>query len=554
MKRISLLLFTLFFVGILHPFSSMADDSSLTTEEPHIIIGSDRWLPVFQAGEKATLSIPYRNTSDGSAKDATISIAVSDPEKSPFKPDKMSFTNYVYSIASGYYASDFTVSIPPNVKPGIYPLTVTISYSSASGASGSVSSTVYVKIINDNKQPDLKLIAVDLGEDRLPAGSSKSINLQCRNDGDLNIKDVEFRLSGFTPDGINLEKSPDTQYIDSMKAKTNRSVWFMLHVDPNLKTGTYTLDLNMKYRDDNEQEYTGTTKVYIPVAGKGEQDDSIPRIIIDRYNYGGDFVLAGQNFGLNLSLINTSQTTVKNIKVSLTSEGQVFSPVGNSNSFYIKEIEPQGRVEEALMFRAKLGAENQTYVINTEIDYQDSKGSKLTEKEVISIPVMQQIKLMAAEVQLPPEILVDNPSSLSVEFYNAGRSIIRNLTIHTEGDFETRDGEVYIGNLETGKSDSYDITVTPHTEGELEGRIIFEYEDDAGKPYQLEKKFDLHAIQAPSMSSMEMNQPLASNNQKSTKKWVIATGATIVLLTAIAILIIRKRRQAKLEEVDIDEQ
>jgi hypothetical protein len=508
-------------------------------------------MPVFKAGENATLSIPYENTSSGSAKDATISIVMSDPEKVPFKPDRMSFTNYASYIGNGSYSSSFKVNIPDNTKPGIYPISVTISYSSARGARGTVSSTVYIKIINENKQPTLKILAVDLGGDNLLAGSSRDINLQCKNDGDLNIKDIELRLSGFTPEGINLEKSSDIHYIDSIKARIVRSVGVTLHVNTNLKTGTYALDLNMKYKDENEREYTETTKVYIPVVGKGEQDDSIPRIIIDQYTYGGDFVLAGQDFRLNLSLINTSQTAVKNIKVSLTSDGQIFSPVSNSNSFYINKIEPQERVEKILMFRAKLGAENQTYVINTSIDYQDSKGEKLNEKEVISIPVVQQVRLMASAVELPPEIFIDNPLSLSLDFYNGGRSIIRNLTIQTEGDFETRDGEIYVGNLEAGKSDTYDATIIPHKEGKLEGRILFKYEDDAGKLYELEKKINLQAITAPAVTFMEMNQPPVPGKQNLPRIWMISIGAAIVLL--IAIIIIRKRRKAKLEEVDFDE-
>jgi hypothetical protein len=550
MKRLSIIIITVFLVGMIHPLVSQAENSQ-TSERPNIVIASGGWMPVLKAGEKSTLSVPYENTSSGTAKDATISIIVNDPDKSPFKPDRMSLTNYASYIGSGSYISSFNVNIPANTKPGIYPLTVSISYSSVSGGNGSVSSTVYVKIINENQQPNLKLLTVDLGGDRLPAGSSQEINLQCKNDSDLNIKDIELRLSGFTTDGINPEKSSDTQYIDSIKARITRSVRFLLHVDPNLKTGTYALDLNMKYKDDSEQEYTGTTKVYIPVVGRGEQDDSIPRIIIDRYSYGGDFVLAGQDFGLNLSLINTSQTAVRNIKVSLTSDGQIFSPVSNSNSFYIKEIEPQGRIEETLMFRAKLGAENQTYVINTDIDYQDSKGTKLNEKEVISIPVIQQIRLMTSAVEIPPEILIDNPSSLSVEFYNAGRSIIRNLTIHAEGDFDIQDDEVYVGNLEAGKSDIYDVTITPHTEGKMEGRILFEYEDDAGKPYQLEKKIVLETIKAPVGPPLDMKQIPAPHQQKFNKLWLIPIG--VILVLSAAFIIIRKRRKSKLEEVDFDE-
>src|SRR5690606_3890264 len=126
--------------------------------------------------------------------------------------------------------------------------------------------------------------------------------------------------------GLTLDNWSDTQKLGEMKSREIKPVTFRIHVDPETKTGTYILDLTINCKDEYDQEYKTETKVYLPVAGKGSQDDLIPRILIGNYSYGsGDFAVPGQVFALNMSFTNTSQkTAVKNIKISLNSDGQAF--------------------------------------------------------------------------------------------------------------------------------------------------------------------------------------------------------------------------------------
>ena len=162
---------------------------------------------------------------------------------------------------------------------------------------------------------------------------------------------------------------------------------------------TYILDLTINCKDEYDQEYKTETKVYLPVAGKGSQDDLIPRILIGNYSYGsGDFAVPGQVFALNMSFTNTSQkTAVKNIKISLNSDGQAFVPVGSGSTLYIREIGPGETVDAGIRLKPKENAESQTYSISADIEFQDSEGNKLSEKEVISIPVMQAVKLLITD-------------------------------------------------------------------------------------------------------------------------------------------------------------
>lgn len=559
-KWIYLIIIFMFIFTTCNPGVSLADDtdsnytySQRPSEDPNIIIGRDMKIPVFKAGERVSLLIPVENTTGTQAKDFRISLSIGDLKDFPFEIDKMSFTkNISYLSGDSRQFINFYVTVPRNVESKVYPITVNAQYSTDYGSGGSASGTVYVKIENENKKPVLKLADVDFAGDRLPSGKTTAVNLNIKNNGDLPVKDVELHLSGFTANGLNLDKWPDTQNIKIIKANELRPVTFKISVDPEMESGTYTLDLAMKYKDEYDVEYTQESKVYLPVDGKGSHDDLTPRIIMDNYYFDGEYVLAGEVFPLTMSFVNTSEaTTVKNIKISLNSDGDVFCPIGSSNSFYIREIEPGGQIEQSIMLKPKVNAECQTYNINADIDYQDVDGNKFNEKEIISIPVTQKIKLNISDVETPPDAYIDSPAGISVDFFNTGRALIRNLTIHTEGDFDTQDGNIYVGNIETGKDDYYDVTITPHKEGKLTGKIIFEYDDDSGKHYIEEKDFNIQVIEQEELPMPDMPEDMQQPETNKWIKWVLPAAG--LLLVVGVVLIIRKRRLKKQEEVDFDE-
>lgn len=548
-KLFGLLLIFLAF-GLPVALAQTGSDTNVIREAPNLIIPGDRWMPVFKAGEKVSLNVPIENTTNGTAKNVEVSLVVSDLSKFPFKSERMTFTQYVSSITDGTSIVGFNLTVPANTKPGIYPVSVSIAYDSDFG-SRQTSGTLYVEIVNDYRQPTVSLMNVRLPDERLPAGKSTLATLVLKNEGDLPVKDVAVSLTGFNG-GLGLDNWSDTQKLGEIKAQEIKTVTYRIHVDEETKSGTYILDLNINCKDEYDQEYKTESKVYLPVAGKGSQDDMTPHIIIDNYSYGGgDYAIAGQTFTLNLSLTNTSeQTTVKNIKMSLNSDGQIFVPVGSGSTLYIKEIGPGENKNATINLKSKENAESQTYSITADIEFQDDEGNKLTEKEVISIPVIQTLKFLITDPVTPPAFS-GSPATVSVDFYNTGRAAIRNLQIHTTGDFEVNDGYLFLGTLESGKNDYYDVTVIPNKPGEAAGKIIFEYDDDGGQHYQMEKEFKLLVGEPMPMPSPGDMQPSMEAPNKMAFKWWMIPGP-IILLGVIGIIIYRKKKKAN-EAVFLDE-
>ncbi|MGR6835229.1 COG1361 S-layer family protein [Syntrophomonas erecta] len=544
-----LLLYTITFIN-----SPATMAGSISGEDPQIVIGLDSWMPVFNAGEQTELNIPIKNVRSGAAKDVTMSLVVSDLNNFPFEMKKMSFSNYI-SHFSGNSNTSFSlkVNVPANVKPGTYPLEVSVSYKTETGGGGQETATVYVKIVNAFKQPELKLFNVTLPGEKLAAGQTAPVKLNMQNDSDLLIKNAELHLSGFSPTGISLEQSPDTQYVNSIEPHKIHPVTYQLHAHAKMESGTYPLDLTIKFRDSYDREYEQQAKVFITVAGKDSQDDLTPRIILDNYSIGGEYAQCGQSFPLTMFFLNTSTTTtVKNTKISLASEGDVFAPVGSSNSFYIPSIEPGSSIEKTIVLKPKNNAEHQIYTLTANIDYQDSSGNKYDEKDTISIPVIKELKLVTSAVETPAQVFVGSPTGLSIDIYNTGRSLIRNLMVRTEGDFEVQDGNLFIGNIEAGKDDYYDVTVIPQKEGSLKGQVIMEYDDELGQHFTLTKAFTLQAMPAPEPPHPGKEMAEKAGPKSELKKWMIPAGIGMLLILAV-ILMVRRRRRKKLEEVTLDE-
>lgn len=531
------------------------DFSSPSYEDPNILIGRDMSIPVYKAGESVSLSVPIENSGKGRAKNFVVSLQVGDMTNFPFEIDKMSMTRSIPNISGNSQQNvNFYLKVPLNAQPKVYPIGVNVDYTTEGGGGGHQSGTIYVKIVSDNELCNLRVVGTEISGDKLVAGQTEVVKLQIKNFGDLEARDVEVHLSGFTPDGLSLDRWVDTQNIRSIAGRETKAVDFQIHTDKEMKSGTYALDTTFKYKDEYEHSYSGEGKVFIPVKGKDDSsDDTIPRLIIDSFSFGGDYAQAGEVFTLNISFLNTNETNeVKNIKLTFNSDEQTFSPVGSGNSLYIAKIAPQERVEKAINLRPRVDAKQQTHNITIDLSYQDQKGEKYEEKEIIGIPVIQEQKLVVAEIETPPQTYMDSPVGITVDFYNKGRAPLRNLMISSEGDFEIQNSEVYIGNLEAGKDDYYDVTIIPHKQGNLAGKVLFEYEDEMGKHYSVSRAFNLNVSEQPPMPGPE--GPLEEKPEgPKWKKALIPGGAAVVVLGIVTFIIVRRRRRKQQEEVEFDE-
>ena len=199
-----------------------------------------------------------------------------------------------------------------------------------------------------------------------------------------------------------------------------------------------------------------------------------------------------------------------------------------------------------------------THTIIANFEYEDNEGNPLDDQERIGVPVVQQSKLDTSELTLYPDTMVGQPVPVSLEFYNTGKVTLYNLMVKLEGDFQTEHGSYYVGNFASGSSDYFEGMVIPNMPGELNGAVVFTYEDSTGQMQEVRKEFTLNVMEMPPMEEFPSDMPPMDGFEPEAggikgmlkSKWLwISLGAVIVIVGGIVIY--RKKKKAK--EMAFDE-
>lgn len=335
-------------------------------------------------------------------------------------------------------------------------------------------------------------------------------------------------------------------------------------IDPNIFGGGSTQD-SSNY--DNFGENMGTSGL------SGQNDGTIknkPKLIVDNYGYTPNPLQAGQDFKLTLSFLNTNKDkSIRNIRIVLNStapmqddyggkesnlnlsSSSIFTPIDSSNTFYIDYIGPKDRKQKTITLTTPRDISPQTYELSVALDYEDKSGNEYNTTEVVGIPIIQETKLELGTPELPSYMEVNMPQSLSIDFYNTGKSPLYNLMINTSGDFEIEGAGEYFGNFQPGNSETFDVTITPTKVGVNKGEIKFSYEDVAGKPHEIVREFSINVEESLDMDGEFMdNEQL--NNDRSNKGflWLILA----ILAAGLTTIILRKKNKNKQDkDLKLDE-
>jgi hypothetical protein len=331
------------------------------------------------------------------------------------------------------------------------------------------------------------------------------------NEGKSNAKNVQVTVKG--EDGI-ISKSPDVRIIEDLAAGEQKKLEYILYANNEAKTKNYNIMINLEYEDAEKEDSKYSVSQYAGVYVNGGNNKITPKIIISNYNFEPKLVRAVEEFQLQMDFMNTSiSKEVKNVKIYLTGidsdkEGDVvFTPVGSSNTFFVDSIKPKGTAAREITMYTIPDAQPKYYNITANIEYQDEDGTEYKAAELIGIPVIQQSKLDASELTLPPEVFIGQPSPVSMQYYNKGKTKLSNLMIKVEGDFQIENGEAFIGNFESGSSDYFEAMITPNKPGQAAGKVVFSYEDPSGEEFTYEREFTINAVEMPPMEMPEDMPP-----------------------------------------------
>lgn len=321
---------------------------------------------------------------------------------------------------------------------------------------------------------------------------------------------TNIKVSLSTDDEI-INKSLKIITVDSIESGQKKSLEFVLGVSKKAISKNYPIGINIEYEKDVEGNKRLIERYVGIVVENTIINQSIPKVIINGYTLSSSDVSGSETFDLNLNIMNTNKIqNVSNIKAKLVGEqGILLVGKENSNTFFIEEIEAGTVFTKKLSFITERNVSTKTYLMDIEFEYQDDEGNSYTSKDTINIPITHKSILKVNDVKISTSI--DNSIAVSVDFYNIGKTNINNLFVKCKGDFEIDGTDYFVGSFEPGKSDFYEVLLTPIKESITNGKIIFTFQDETGQEIEIEKAFDIDA----QIAKMEMDQEVMHKQEMS---------------------------------------
>lgn len=539
--------------------SSFYIDTSVSMGRDSDVLMTNLVAPDTAQGQSVTIGFTISTNYDFEA----VSIKT-DASDFPFVKNENAYRILVPAERSDQPMScTFTLDVKSSVVTGYYPVTFCVEYIKH-GHHMYVDKVVDVYIVGKAssteqaavKGKDADVSLTGLLAPTAMAGGSVPISFDLQSAYELKNVTIDASDSAFPfVKNENVYKNP----------KVDEANPYALHCDYNLDVkssvmkGYYSLTFGVEYLKDGQLTYVNKQiDVYLEgeeATDKDTPSESTPRVIVTGYTTNLEKIYAGDEFELNLGIKNTSdKTSVKNLKLSLTSANNEFLPTSGSSTIFIDEIPMGGTRNITIMMKAQASLEQKPYVLSVEMEYESEKHKQYTAKESISIPIYLETKIKVSSVEIMPSFIeVGSQANVMFNVNNAGKSAISNVQVTLDSEYVQCD-EVYVGSVAAGGTSYADFMVTGIAPTQDDGtvKVILTYEDSAGIVGSYETSINLFVSEPMPVEpfpDMPVDVEPAKEEGKDISLYVwIGIGVAAVVLVIIIIVIKKKKKREELED------
>ncbi|MBD5105374.1 MAG: hypothetical protein HDT41_00035 [Lachnospiraceae bacterium] len=379
--------------------SGTVDDSVSSTSE-FLIVGDCVPTPTASYGQKVHVILPIYNMGVEPVTNLVITPTVSTrAEEWPFRLDTVGLVQCVdvipaspnkdvayanrrevewdlvlrNDVLTGYYRLEFNVSYYRNNSIETANLYTYINAKGAPG-SGSLDTSDGEKASN----PRIIVTGFDTDPKEVFAGDTFNLTIHVQNTSKRtavnNImftleavqdgKDEDTTYSAFLP-----TSGSSTVFMDSIGAQQNADIKIEMTAKADLAQKPYVLEVKSEYEDSQNNQYTSSSNVSIPIKQVAKFDVSSIDVMPDNINVGGES-------NVMFSIYNTGKTTLYNVQVEFVGDS-----VSGGDTF-LGKIEPGGTGNVDAMVTGAQPTMDEG-VIKAVISYEDESGNRSeTEKEL----------------------------------------------------------------------------------------------------------------------------------------------------------------------------
>ncbi len=473
---------------------------------PSIEIVSTKYASELKAGDSFNLVATLRNVGDTVADDVEVSLGGLDV--TGFLPG---YTSKTIPVKNLNYNDKIDVKIPLIVsheaKVGLKEVPITITYKDNAGTVITTTSTLYLEVVaadgvDSEGKPNIVLSSVAQSPAEPNAGARVDISFDLENKSKIDISSIKVSVVSGEGAGFSPMNSEPYQYIDKVAGGKKRRITIPLMASETIKEGTNSLNIKYDYKDSNGKAQSDTATLFIQNVQNSGIGASKPKLIISNFTTGQEELRAGNTFNFNFDIKNThSSVAARNIKVTVSQADNIFSVNKGSNTFYITEIPAGETVQNILELRVKSDATTKAYPLEITMEYEYEGAEPNPTTGQIGETAKETINLQAVENSRPvvdnvvvgswDAPVVNQPTALTFEFYNMGKSPLNNVHAALEGDYTLSTGNMYfIGNVAAGSQEYAELEVIPNIEGQAKGTLVVTFEDSNGDEVSITKEFE----------------------------------------------------------------
>lgn len=292
-----------------------------------------------------------------------------------------------------------------------------------------------------------------------------------------------------------------------------------------------------------------------------------PYVIVSKYSYGGGSVTAGDTFPLSLTFYNTSEfEDVSNMMITISMPDDLML-TSSSNTFYVPTLDTHESITKSVQVTAKPAAKAQSHNVQVSMKYQyvDSGATARRSAETtenIAIPVVQVDRFQLTSVDISPEVMLEEETSVTVNYVNKGRSDVYNVSVSIDGDIANPGQNQNMGNLASGATGSADFFITPNATGLLTGEITVSYEDTNMEEKTATIRYNCNVISMEEMmggaGGIDIGGMVPSDgdvipvDEKGKANWPVILIVSAVVLIPAGIVIKKRIDKKRREQEDAD--
>ena len=470
-------------------------------------------------------------------------------------------------LSAGYYQAFFIID---DLKVGV---NMWVSaYDGSTTEEDDTTSLDYDFSIGDNQQTPYAAYCqtMDFGVNLTNTGLKKVYDVRVDMQLDADITKFPFDIN----DGNYNRKMGD------MEPGQMVTVPYSMVVREDVKSGFFPIHYLITYREEADGEFSDPVdKVfYVHVKGKdddelsadaGEQDRTKARIIVESFETVPAEIYAGQPFELHVKMKNASSgVDASNIMFTFNSEEvdntPIFTSESGSTSVVVNNMAPGATADLSMVFKASPTAEQKSYRMTIQEQYDSPEFKNAKEEIKIALPVKQEPRLNTSTIDVMPDsVEVGSETNVMFGINNTGKVILYNVMARFEAD-SIQAVDAYVGNIKPGETGNVDtmLTAIAPTMDDGKVKIIISYEDENGTVSETEKEMLLTVSEGTVMDDdigaadrLDGGMDDMDSSQNKGIK-LVAVPLTIAVIAGLSagVLIWKKKKKQKSENESVDDE